>query len=249
MIYLKNFNEESNYLAYRDDKSNYLKPNVSFCEGNETSYYNYPPQTATNIVYDYVDLKLPSGTKWATQNVGASKPSESGLYFQFGDAKGYTVDQIGTGDEKKKFEWGYYKWNPSGDGKTFTKYNLKGGQVLSLEDDAAHVNMGGYWKMPNPDQINELISSANTTSAWTTNEGVSGVTFTSKKDTSRSIFFPAAGYIAGSSLSDSGSKGYIWSSTLRMDYLISGQILYMLSTDSKLETFSRYNGLNVRGVI
>ena len=103
--------------------------------------------------------------------------------------------------------------------------------------------------MPNPDQINALINSANTTSAWTTSDGVSGVTFTSKKDTSRAIFFPATGHINGTALSDAGSKGYIWSSTLRKDYLNSGQILYMLSTDSKLDTFSRYEGLPVRGVI
>lgn len=82
-----------------------------------------------------------------------------------------------------------------------------------------------------------------------TSDGVSGVTFTSKVDTSRSIFFPAAGYIEGSTLKESTNKGYIWSSMLRKDYLISGQILYMLSTASMLETFGRYNGLNVRGVI
>lgn len=249
MKYLKLFDNEDNYLAYRDDKDKYIKSNISFCDGNGNVYYNYPPQIATNIVYGYVDLNLPSGTKWATQNVGASKPSESGLFFQFGETKGYTAEQIGTGEGKKAFNWNNYKWNPSGDGKTFIKYKLKGGQVLSLEDDAAHINMGGHWKMPNPDQIKELISTDNTTSAWTTSDGVSGVTFTSKKDTSRAIFFPATGHINGADLKDAGSKGYIWSSTLRADYLNSGQILYMLSNASILETFSRYEGLPVRGVI
>ena len=43
MIYLKLFDTESNYLAYRYDKSEYIKPNVSLCDGNETVYYNYPP--------------------------------------------------------------------------------------------------------------------------------------------------------------------------------------------------------------
>lgn len=249
MKYIKLFDNEDDYLTYRNDKDKYIKSNISFCEDNENVYYNYPPQNTTNILYDYVDLRLPSGTLWATQNVGASKPSESGLFFQFGETKGYTAEQVGTGEGKKAFNWNNYKWNPSGDGKTFIKYKLKGGQVLSLEDDAAHINMGGHWKMPNPDQINELISTANTTSAWTTNDGVSGVTFTSKVDTSRSIFFPASGHIAGTTLSDDGSKGYIWSSTLRKDYLNSGQILYLLSNASMLETFSRYEGLPVRGVI
>ena len=63
-----------------------------------------------NNGYDYVDLCLPSGTLWATMNVGASKPLESGLYFQWGDTKGYTTDQLGEGVGKKAFSWKDYKW-------------------------------------------------------------------------------------------------------------------------------------------
>ena len=43
MKYLKFFDIEDNYLAYRDDKSSYIKPNVSLCDGNSIVYYNYPP--------------------------------------------------------------------------------------------------------------------------------------------------------------------------------------------------------------
>ena len=57
------------------------------------------------ITYSYVDFGLPSGTKWATQNVGARKPSESGLYFQWGDTQGYTAEQVGIGEGKKKFAY------------------------------------------------------------------------------------------------------------------------------------------------
>ena len=65
-----------------------------------------------NNGYSYVDLGLPSGTLWATCNVGASKPSDAGLYFQWGDTQGYTADQIGTGSEKKEFstDWRDCKW-------------------------------------------------------------------------------------------------------------------------------------------
>ena len=42
MKYLKLFDTESNYLAYRDG-ANYLKPNVSLCDDNGDVYYNYPP--------------------------------------------------------------------------------------------------------------------------------------------------------------------------------------------------------------
>ena len=78
-----------------------------------------------NNGYDYVDLGLPSGTLWATCNVGASKASDAGLYFQWGDTQGYTKEQIGIVDGKKKFalDWSDYKWgvNPN-----FTKYSANG---------------------------------------------------------------------------------------------------------------------------
>ena len=105
-----------------------------------------------NNGFDYVDLELPSGTLWATCNVGASKPSESGLYFQWVDTKGYDKDQVG---KDKQFHWNDYKWNPLGDYETFTKYTTPG-EALELVDDAAHANMGGDWHMPAPYQFREI---------------------------------------------------------------------------------------------
>ena len=121
-----------------------------------------------------VDLRLPSKTLWATMNVGASKPSDYGLYFQWGDVQGYTFDQVGL---KKKFamDWSDYK---CGVAPNFTKYK-RYGTTLELEDDAAHVNMGGDWHIPTPEQCQELID--NTTSEWTTQNGINGRLFTSKK--------------------------------------------------------------------
>lgn len=212
MEFLKLFKTENNYLTYRNDKDKYLKPNVSLCEDKGGIYYNYSPPT----VYEYVDLGLPSGTKWATMNVGASKPSDYGLYFQWGDTQGYTADHIGEGDGKKMFsgDWADYKWNPSADGKTFTKY-MKLGDKLDLEDDAAHVHMGGDWHMPTPDQIEELIRE--TTTAFTMSDGVSGMTFTSKKDKTKTLFIPAAGSVLDGKVEYNGSDGYIWSCMLNRE--------------------------------
>lgn len=214
MKYLKLFNNEDSYLAYRDS-SDYLKPNVSLCKENKAVYYNYSTPSMSSE-YEYVDLGLSSGTKWAAKNVGASKPSDYGLYFQWGDISGYTADQIGEGDGKKKFaaDWTDYKWNPSADGKTFTKYT-KIGDKLDLEDDAAHVNMGGTWHMPTPEQIEELINE--TTTAFTTSDGVSGMTFTSKNDISKSIFIPSAGDALDGAVEYSGVDGYIWSCMLNRE--------------------------------
>ena len=199
-----------------------------------------------NNGFDYVDLGLPSGTLWATMNVGASKPSDAGLYFQWGDTVGYTADQVGTGDGKKKFAWSDYKWNPSGDGQTFTKYTTTGA-TLDLEDDAAHANMGGSWHMPTPDQIKELT--ANTTSTWTAQDGVNGRLFTSKKDPSKSIFIPAAGGAWDGSVQISGDGGYVWSSMLYTVNVVGGQGLYFDSGGVFLLGDFRYGGLSVRGVI
>ena len=198
---------------------------------------------------DYVDLGLPSGTLWATMNVGASKPSDYGLYFQWGDVQGYTFDQVGTGDGQKKFSWADYKWNPNGDGKTFTKYNTTDATLeLELEDDAAHVHMGGDWHMPTPEQIKELID--NTKLAWTTKDGVNGKLFTSRTDPSKSIFIPAAGYAWDGSLGDSGDVGNVWSSVLSADYVNSGQYLYFYSVDATLDYhLGRSYGCSVRGVL
>ena len=104
--------------------------------------------------YDYVDLGLPSGTMWATCNVGADKPEDPGLLFQFGRVDGYKY-----GDKNNKFRTLEQNKQDTGDkdipqtasGKTYGS-----GDILELEDDAAHVNMGGKWRMPTEEQLKEF---------------------------------------------------------------------------------------------
>jgi hypothetical protein len=195
--------------------------------------------------FGYIDLGLPSGTLWASCNVGANKSSDYGLYFSWGDTVGYTAVQVGTGEGQKKFasDWSDYKWGVS---PNFSKYTTAD-ESLKLEDDAAHVNMGGSWHMPTPEQIQELIDY--TTTAWTTSNGASGMTFTSKKDTSKSIFIPAAGGALDGSVQGSGVFGYVWSSMLDTDVVHCGQGLYFDSGDVSLNSSYRCDGLSVRGVI
>ena len=195
--------------------------------------------------YGYVDLKIASGMLCASCNVGADKPSDYGLYFQWGYTVGYTKEQIGNGGGQKKFapDCSDYKW---GANQNFTKYTTSSA-TLELEDDASHVNMGGDWHMPSPDQIKELFD--NTTNTWTTQDGVSGRLFTSKNDGSKSIFIPAAGDAWDGSVLDSGDNGYVWFSmlyTFDVDY---GQSLSFSSGYVYLSYGSRYYGLSVRGII
>lgn len=195
-----------------------------------------------NNGFDYIDLELPSGTLWATCNVGADKPTDYGLYFQWGDTVGYAKDQIG---KVKKFNWADYKWSIDRSSSNFTKYKTTN-EALELEDDAANVHMGGSWHMPTPTQIRELINETDNT--WTTQDGVDGRLFTSKKN-GKSIFIPAAGNAWDGSVRYSGVDGYVWSSMLDVTYVDSGQSLLFYSGYVNLFSDERYNGLPVRGII
>ena len=115
--------------------------------------------------YEYVDLGLPSGAMWATCNVGATKPEDEGLLFQFGRVDGYLYN-----DKHNQFKTDDTPLTTSG--KVY-----KANDILDLADDAAHVNMGGAWKMPTKDELEELVN--NTTQKVETINGVKGMLFTS----------------------------------------------------------------------
>ena len=196
-----------------------------------------------NNGYGYVDLGLPSKTLWATCNIGADKPSDFGLYFQWGSVRGFTKGQIGR---DKAFSWFTYKWSVDGSDSNFSKYNTVG-DTLDLEDDAANIHMGGDWHMPTPTQIRELINE--TTNTWTTQDGVNGRLFKSKTDPSKSIFIPAAGYAWDGSVDYSGSFGNVWSSVLHTLNVSYGQDLCFSSSNVNLYDNNRYFGFSVRGVL
>ncbi len=157
--------------------------------------------------HEYVDFGLPSGLLWATCNVGASMPEDYGDYFAWGET-----------ETKSYYNWSTYKWC-NGSETTLTKYctNSNYGTVdnrttLDPEDDAAHVNWGGNWRMPTSAEWEELYD--NTTSTWTTENGVYGCKYASKKDATKYIFLPAAGDRDGTDVHFAGSGGLYWSSSL-----------------------------------
>lgn len=118
--------------------------------------------------HEYVDLSLPSGTKWAKMNVGANSEKDAGLYFAWGETQGYTASQVGT---DKQFQFEDYKFfHQDGSTPGLTKYNETDGLThLELTDDAANVNMGGDWHMPNIAQYLELLKE--TKNGFVTNAG------------------------------------------------------------------------------
>ena len=200
-------------------------------------------------VPEYVDLGLPSGTLWATYNIGATSPEDYGDYFAWGETEGYN-------DGKTKFDWSTYKWC-EGSSSTMTKYctNSSSGYngftddktELDLEDDAAYVNWGPDWRMPSSEQFSELINSSYTTIEWTAQNGVNGRKITSKTN-GNSIFLPAAGDRHNSSLDDAGLNGYYWSRTLNSDFTDSARNLYFDSSNIYMGSRSRSFGRRVRPV-
>lgn len=87
--------------------------------------------------FEYIDLGLPSGTMWATMNVGANSIDDSGLFFCFGDKIGFTVNDLrNTYTSLKK-----------------RRLNLNPNDIA----DAANIYMGGKWRLPTKEEINELV--------------------------------------------------------------------------------------------
>ena len=219
--------------AYHEDKVNHEYPTVSYCKETDTVYI---VEQAT-FSFEFVDLGLPSGLKWATCNVGATKPEEFGLYFAWGETQGYT----GITDEKQ-FKWADYKWSSDADGTTMTKYNADD-RLLTLEatDDAATVVDSGC-RIPTKEECEELT--ANTTSVWTEVNGVYGYQFTSSN--SNSIFVPAAGAGTSGSLGGVGYGGGFWSSSLDAEKPQSA-FGFNFSSEAVIGGY-RYYGLSIRPV-
>ena len=196
--------------------------------------------------FEYVDLGLPSGTMWATCNVGADKPEDEGLLFQFGCVDGYKYgdknDQFRTNDQNKQDTGN--KFIPlTASGKAY-----KTNEILDLSDDAAHVNMGGKWRMPTYKQLKELYD--NTTHRVETINGVKGMLFTSKINSNK-LFIP---FMQGSwwngNWEDWGrSNANVWSSRVRHSYVDSAYSLYCDSSGNACITnYYRSLALSVRGV-
>ena len=201
-----------------------------------------------NNGFDYVDLYLPSGTLWSIMNIGASSPYGPGLYFQWGDTQGYSVvnQEVGKG---KRFNWYDYKFSVYGSSKKFSKY-INTCDTLDMRDDAAHCNMRRNWHIPSPKQIQELIT--NTTSKWIELDeiGVNGRIFISKKDETRYIFIPAAGFAWNDgTLYCNGDSGYIWSSMIDTNYISYSQCFCFDSEGPYQFKTGRNTGLSIRGVI
>ncbi len=154
------------------------------CANFEAEYTGGTGETSGANGHEYVDLGLPSGTLWATCNIGATSPEQYGDYFAWGEVT-----------PKSNYSWSTYKYC-NGTEKTLTKYCIDSefGYVdnktqLDLFDDAAYMNWGGGWKMPTNQQYTELSKECSW--LWTTYSGMYGYRIIGPNG--NSVFLPAAG--------------------------------------------------------
>ncbi len=235
-------------LATFSATTDFGRPHVSLTKDDKKVHFFGDPCAE----HDYVEI---GGLKWATMNIGANSITDTGLYFQWGDISGYTASQVGSGEGQKFFGWADYKYGngTSSPGATgMTKYNSTDGKtVLETSDDAATANWGCSWRMPTSSEYSALGEAV--TTAWTADyqgSGVSGLVCTDRIDSSKVLFFPAAGLCYNGSVRYVGGEGRYWSSTLRMGneqdaYLLrfSGNAVYWGYTDKRLY------GCSVRAVV
>ena len=211
-------------------------------------------ETGNSNGYGYVDLGLPSGTKWATMNVGADSPEDYGDYFAWGETS-----------TKSTYSWSTYKWMTDGmsSWRGVNKYTIEdwqtdavwyneygefvgdGKTTLDLEDDAANANWGGDWRMPTKEDLYELRN--NCTWVWSSLNGVKGYKVIGPNE--NSIFLPAAGDRYDSDLGGAGSDGYYWSSSLYTYYSNRAYDLYFSSGIVDLGSSTRDAGRTVRPVL
>ncbi|MDD6508955.1 MAG: hypothetical protein PUF43_05775 [Bacteroidales bacterium] len=207
----------------------------------------------TPSTMEYVDLGLPSGLKWAKCNLGASKPSDYGDYYSWGETA-----------PKADYDWPTYKWMQAGKSNSnyITKYTVADGQtwgiwydssgafigdnktVLAAADDAATANLGSPWRMPTADEIQELID--NCTWIWTTQDGVNG--YQVDGPNGNAIFLPASGEREDSGLIDAGTKARYWSSSLRTTLNSYAHHIYFDSGNYERQGVLRCYGYSVRPV-
>ena len=230
-------------IALSEVTANHLL-SVDVVNGNKvfTEYTSNNPYPAHN----YVDLGLPTGTLWATCNVGADNPWDYGHYFAWGETS-----------PKDTYNWSTYKWCEGFD-DMLTKYcthssfgTVDGKTELDLADDAAYVNWGTDWRMPTNEQAEELLTECTWT--HTTMNNVIGYEVKSKKN-GNSIFLPAAGLREDNSLNYTGLGGAFWARTLSEDYADEALFMYYeYDEENELDIINvsdhqRYYGYSIRPV-
>ncbi|MBP5559205.1 MAG: Ig-like domain-containing protein [Bacteroidales bacterium] len=214
--------------------------------------------SVTNAEPQYVDLGLPSGTLWATFNLGAGRPQHKGHYYAWGET-----------EPKSDYSWSTYKWcDGTKDGITKYYYSADNADykyILDYEDDAARAQLGSEWRIPYSFEWDELLNDEYCEWEWESSEttgGAPGYRVRSKMPgyTNNSIFLPATGNPDDSSDEETG---YYWAAEIDTRYsgyyascaLSIRHHTYSMGDhgtgvyeDKDVQPYSRYVGMTIRPV-
>lgn len=225
--------------------------------------------------YEFVDLGLPSGTYWATKNIGASTPEDVGLYFQWGDTQGYTAEQVNNMEKYFNYDFSDYKWSRNSEyGKpNFIKYcsqsqssqafEGKADNICSLllEDDVVYQHYSDGWSIPDQSQLEELFTytdkelllSDGTSVNWPYNNydgsPAIGIRFINRQDPSKFILIPFSGQAAYGVLMEPEYSLTIPSRNLTNSSSSNISTLFFYPNDGSVSNAPRYYGVPYRGVI
>lgn len=173
------------------------------------------PITVNGKDYEVVDLGLTTEVLWATCNMGATSPEQTGLLFAWGE-----------NETKQFFEWSNYRWSNGENTANFNKYctDSKYGTVdniatLEISDEAPNAILGEGWRIPTESDFRDLLTTRNCTAKWCKLNGVGGYLFTSvrKGYEGNSIFIPLAGMLDHTKTRFEGEYGWYWCNTLYYD--------------------------------
>lgn len=184
--------------------------------------------------HEYVDLGLPSGLKWATCNVGATKSEEFGDYYAWGELE-------------VKRDYSSYKRIRSFASllvDSLVGCEFIGKDISNTKYDVAHVLWGSSWRMPTKEEQDELRNECNWT--WTTQNGVNGYNVLGSNG--NSIFLPAAGCHNGAGVNLDGVLGSYWSASLDGDSSGFAYCLDLSSDNCGMDSCGRSCGRSVRPV-
>lgn len=225
---------------------------ISTMSALEVSFESAP------AIPEMVDLGLPSGIKWASFNLGATKPEEYGGYYQWAGTQDVTDTSIYLDWDNCPYHAGTDKntgWTKYVSSKYASYWSGEGSPdnktVLDLNDDVAHVKLGGKWRMPTESEFEELTNIDNCEWTWASINGVNGYKITSKKSgyEDKYIFLPAAGYRFQDFFYPAITGGHYWSSSLNTSFSSSAMTLDFYSY-SEMYTSNDYrcDGRSVRPV-
>lgn len=211
--------------------------------------------------YEYVDMGL--SVDWATCNIGATRPEGYGYYFQWAGTTAYGADRKPIeGGSAANFGWNSncpYWVSDTEVSSKWTKYTATddysstgiADNKLSIEsiDDAVRVQLGDEWRMPTKEEYQELIDACNI--KWVEDyngTGIKGRLFTLKTDSSKTLFFPAAGYLHGTFQVSKNAIGDYWASSLDSSNSYKGAHLGFHQNSCYTDYHDRYLGFSLRAV-